>query len=157
MIFLDRSPRNIPSPTPDLAVTVQPPKLRKTTLRPPAHHIIAAALALSSSSAFAQQAPGTIDGPPPTVTAPPPITGVAPSERTPWFPGTTTGLDKVGEDGLFPKTVKAIPCGAAARGTGGPPLASAFPMNAREREEPDNAAYDYGYIRRLKGQPLCPR
>ena len=80
---------------------------------------VAAALALSSLSAFAQQAPGSIGGPPPTVTAPPPITGVAPSEGTPWFPGTTTGLDKVGEDGISTKTVKAIPCSTAARGTDG--------------------------------------
>jgi hypothetical protein len=88
---------------------------------------VATALALSSFPAFAQQTHGTIDGStgsPPAVTPPPsstavPITGGAPSEGTAWLPGTTTGLDKVGDDGVSTKTVKAVPCGAAARETDG--------------------------------------
>jgi hypothetical protein len=87
---------------------------------------VATAVALFSFPAFAQQAPGTMGDPtgsPPAVTAPPsptvPITGAAPSEGTAWLPGTTTGLDKVGDDGVSTKTVKAIPCGAAAKETDG--------------------------------------
>jgi hypothetical protein len=79
---------------------------------------VAAVLALSSFSAFAQT-PGGSTGSPPAVTAPPPTAGAAPSAGTPWLPGTTTGLDKVGDDGISTKTVKAVPCGAAARETDG--------------------------------------
>ena len=87
---------------------------------------VATAVALFSFPAFAQQTSGTLGGPsgsPPAVTPPPfstvPITGAAPSEGTSWLPGTTTGLDKVGDDGVSTKTVKAVPCGAAARETDG--------------------------------------
>jgi len=83
---------------------------------------VATAVALFSFPAFAQQVPGTtVDqtGSPPAVTPPPsptvPITGAAPAEGTAWLPGTTTGLDRVGDDGVSTKTVKAVPCSAAAR------------------------------------------
>ena len=88
---------------------------------------VATAVVLFSFPAFGQQAPGTTGdqtGSPPAVTTPPPspavpITGAAPSEGTAWLPGTTTGLDKVGDDGVSTKTVKAVPCGAVARETDG--------------------------------------
>jgi hypothetical protein len=35
------------------------------------------------------------------------------------LPGSQTGLDKVAEDGVSTKTVKAVPCGKAARETDG--------------------------------------
>jgi hypothetical protein len=86
---------------------------------------VATAVALFSLPAFAQQTPGMGDstGSPPAVAPPPsptvPITGAAPSEGTAWLPGTTTGLDKVGDDGVSTKTVRAIPCAAAAKETDG--------------------------------------
>jgi hypothetical protein len=79
---------------------------------------VAAALALSSFPAFAQQATGTPGAPPPAV-SPPPIGGAAPLPGTPLLPNTTTGLDKVGDDGVSTKTVKAVPCSTTARETDG--------------------------------------
>ena len=82
----------------------------------------AAILALSSLQAFAQQAPGTPGAPSPEAppaAATPAINGVAPLPGTGYLPGTTTGLDKVGDDGISTKTVKAVPCSTTAKETDG--------------------------------------
>jgi len=81
---------------------------------------VAAALVLMPSSTFAQQTPGV--GSSPTSSEPPsqvPTVGQAPSVGSPLLPGTSTGLDKVGDDGVSTKTVRAVGCGTAARETDG--------------------------------------
>jgi hypothetical protein len=79
-----------------------------------------AALALLSSPALAQQTPAATGDPTaPAVTAPPSTVGVAPPVGSPLHPGTTVGLDKVGDDGISTKPVKAVPCSTAARETDG--------------------------------------
>jgi hypothetical protein len=80
---------------------------------------VGAALALLSFPAFAQQPTGTADAPPAAVTTPPATAGAAPVSGTAFLPNTTTGLDKVGDDGISTKTVKAVPCSVAARETDG--------------------------------------
>jgi hypothetical protein len=80
---------------------------------------VAAALVLMPSSTFAQQTPV---GSPPTISEPPsqvPTVGQAPPVGSPLLPGTSTGLDKVGDDGVSTKTVRAVGCGTAARETDG--------------------------------------
>jgi hypothetical protein len=84
--------------------------------------LAATILALSSLQAFAQQAPSTLGAPPPeappAATAPA-ISGTAPLPGTGYLPGTTTGLDKVANDGISTKTVKAVPCSTTAKETDG--------------------------------------
>src|SRR5947207_8231151 len=83
---------------------------------------VVAILTLLSSPALAQQTPaatGDPTAPPPAATAPPSTVGVVPPVGSPLHPGTTVGLDKVGDDGVSTKTVKAVPCGTAARETDG--------------------------------------
>jgi hypothetical protein len=93
--------------------------MRKTAL------IAAIAFTMLPLAGLAQQAPGTIGtSPPPEAAAPPSATGapprdVAPQAGSPLLPGGETGLDKVASDGVSTKTVKAAPCGAAARETDG--------------------------------------
>jgi hypothetical protein len=89
---------------------------------------LVASLALVSPAALAQQIPETAGvGSPPAATPPPattpsttvPIAGSAPPVGGPLLPGTTTGLDKVADDGVSTKTVRSVPCGTAARETDG--------------------------------------
>jgi hypothetical protein len=84
---------------------------------------IFAGLVLLCSPALGQQQTPTATGDStasPAVTASPPSTvGAAPSVGGSLHPGTTVGLDKVGDDGVSTKTVKAVPCGTAARETDG--------------------------------------
>ena len=80
---------------------------------------VAAALVLTPSSTFAQQTPV---GSPPATSEPPsqvPTVAPAPSVGSSLLPGTSTGLDKVGDDGVSTKTVTAVGCGTAARETDG--------------------------------------
>jgi hypothetical protein len=98
------------------------------------------ALTLLSSAAFAQQAPVTIGGTTAPATTSPPSTGTnpgappggslppAPTWATagrppevggPMISGSKTGLNKVADDGVSTKTVRAVPCSAAARETDG--------------------------------------
>lgn len=84
---------------------------------------VAASLALVSSVAFAQQTPA-INAPPPTLDAPPPTmmpptAGAAPVVGGPLISHSETGLNKVAEDGVSTKTVRAVPCSTAARETDG--------------------------------------
>ena len=88
--------------------------------------IAAVALTMLPLAGFAQQAPGTVRGDPPTVGVAPsttetgaPLRDVSPQVGGPLLPGSQTGLDKVAEDGVSTKTVKAVPCGKAARETDG--------------------------------------
>lgn len=80
-------------------------------------------LALGSSAALAQQTTGTagVDSHPAAAAPPPsvPIVGSAPEVGGPLLPAEDTGLDKVAEDGISTKRVKAIPCSTAARETDG--------------------------------------
>jgi hypothetical protein len=88
--------------------------MRKTT--------ILATLLVLSSPALAQQQTPPVTGDQtaaPAATAPPSTVGAAPPVGSPLHPGTTVGLDKVDDDGVSTKTVKAVPCGAAARETDG--------------------------------------
>jgi hypothetical protein len=95
--------------------------MRKTVLA------VAVGFAMLPSAGFAEQAIGTAATSPPTAAAvSPSATGpgiasrdVAPQPGSPWFPGTKTGLDKVASDGVATRTVKAAPCGEAARETDG--------------------------------------
>jgi hypothetical protein len=82
---------------------------------------VLATLILLMSPALAQ-APASTGDPataPPGAAAPPSTVGAAPPIGSPLHPGTTVGLDKVGDDGISTKTVKAVPCGTAARETDG--------------------------------------
>src|ERR1700727_94249 len=75
-------------------------------------------VALSSLQAFAQHAPAPPGAPSPEAplaAATPAIIGVAPLPGTGYLPGTTTGLDKVGDDGISTTTVKAVPCSTTAK------------------------------------------
>ena len=95
----------------------------------------AAFLALGSSAVFAQRAPetGGVGSPP---AAPPPSTGVpiigvAPQVGGPLLPGKDTGLDKVADDGISTKTVRAVPCSKAARETDGTTTCVGIPDGSR--------------------------
>jgi hypothetical protein len=86
--------------------------------------IAAIAFTMLPLAGLAQQAPGTIDSPPEAGAVPPSAMGtpprdVAPQAGSPLLPGGETGLDKVASDGVSTVTVKAAPCGAAARETDG--------------------------------------
>jgi hypothetical protein len=77
---------------------------------------VAASLALVSSGAFAQQTPD-ISAPPPAMM--PPTAGAAPVVGGPLISPSDTGLNKVAEDGVSTKTVRAVGCSKAARETDG--------------------------------------
>jgi hypothetical protein len=77
---------------------------------------VAASLALVSSVAFAQQTPD-IGAPPPAMM--PPTAGAAPVVGGPLISHSDTGLNKVAEDGVSTKTVRAVGCSIAARETDG--------------------------------------
>ena len=97
--------------------------MRKITI------FVAISLTLIPFAASAQQAPGTVGSSPPPAgdIAPPPPMGVGapsrvevtPQPGSPLLPGTQTGLDKVAEDGISTKTIKAVPCSTFARETDG--------------------------------------
>ncbi len=99
--------------------------------------IIFAGLLVLSSSALAQQQTPAATGSPPEVTAPPPSSvstvGVAPPVGSPLNPGTPAGLDTVGDDGISTKTVKAVPCGTAARETDGSTTCVGIPESGPTR------------------------
>ena len=79
--------------------------------------LFAALMMLSSPALAQQQAPAVDPAAPPSTGVP--IAGAAPPVGSPQNPGTTVGLDKVGDDGVSTKTVKAVPCSTAARETDG--------------------------------------
>jgi hypothetical protein len=70
---------------------------------------VAAAFALLSSAALSQT----------SATPPTPPPGGAPEVGSALMPGSSTGLDKVGSDGVSTRTVRAVPCSKAARETDG--------------------------------------
>jgi hypothetical protein len=97
----------------------------------------AALLALGSSAVLAQQMPDTVGpGSPPAAAAPPsagvPVVGAAPSVGGPLLPGSKTGLDKVADDGVSTKTVRAVPCSTAARETDGTTTCVGIPDVSRK-------------------------
>jgi hypothetical protein len=78
--------------------------------------LIAGTLAFVGSACFAQQLPNAAVPPPPPPSA---ATGAAPLPGSPQLPSSTTGLSKVGKDGISTEIVKSVPCSAAARETDG--------------------------------------
>lgn len=95
---------------------------------------LTASIALISSAALAQQtgAPpvgGTIGSPPPLpgppsaagppVAAPPPAITAPDAAALPMVSRPDAGLDQVDADGVSTKSVRAVPCGTAARETDG--------------------------------------
>jgi hypothetical protein len=78
--------------------------------------LIAGTLAFVGSACFAQQLPNAAPPPPPPPPAP---TGAAPLPGSPLLPSSTTGLSKVGKDGVSTDIVKSVPCSTAARETDG--------------------------------------
>lgn len=78
--------------------------------------LLAATLTFAGSTCLAQQAPNALPPPPMAVPAP---TGAPPAPGSPLFPNSTTGLSKVGKDGISTEIVKAVPCSTAARETDG--------------------------------------
>jgi hypothetical protein len=97
----------------------------------------AALLALGSSAVFAQQQTPELGGvgSPPAAAAPPSagmlLVGAAPPVGGPLFPGSDTGLDKVADDGISTKTVRAVPCSLAARETDGTTTCVGIPDRSR--------------------------
>jgi hypothetical protein len=97
--------------------------MRKITL------FVVTSLTLVPFVASAQQTLGTVGSSPPPAgdIAPPPAMGIGappravatPQPGSPLLPGTQTGLDKIAEDGVSTKTVKAVPCSTFARETDG--------------------------------------
>jgi hypothetical protein len=86
--------------------------------------LVAVSLALLSSATLAQQGTGTLDGsvgpaagPPPATL--PPTAGPAPEVGGPLISRSETGLNKVADDGVSTKTVRAARCSAAAHETDG--------------------------------------
>jgi hypothetical protein len=105
--------------------------------------VSAVALIMVPLSGFAQSTPGSGTGGPPTVgTAPPtraldtppaPGAGTTPQPGDPLLPGTPTGRDVVASDGISTRTVKAAPCGKAARETDGTTTCVGIPDASRRR------------------------
>jgi len=106
---------------------------------------VAALLALVSSGAFAQQTPA-IDAPPPAMM--PPTAAAAPVVGGPLISASETGLNKVAEDGVSTKTVRAIPCSTAARETDGTTTCIGIPGPVRSlRAKSGNAARETNEVR----------
>jgi hypothetical protein len=88
--------------------------MRKTAL------VIALAVTMLPLAGFAQQPPEAAGTSPPPAPVPALVPhDVAPLPGSPLQPGAQTGLDIVASDGVSTKTVKAVPCGTAARETDG--------------------------------------
>jgi hypothetical protein len=83
--------------------------------------IAAVAVTMLPLAGFAQQSPGTVPSETTVGVAPAgsPGSDVVPQSGGPLSPGTQTGRDVVASDGISTKTVKAVPCGTAARETDG--------------------------------------
>jgi len=83
--------------------------------------IAAVAVTMLPLAGFAQQSPGTVPSETTVGVAPAgsPGSDVVPQPGGPLSPGTQTGRDVVASDGISTKTVKAVPCGTAARETDG--------------------------------------
>jgi hypothetical protein len=97
----------------------------------------AALLALGSSAVLAQQTPDAVgSASPPAAAAPPsagvPIVGAPPSVGGPLHPGSNTGLDKVADDGVSTKTVRAVPCSPAAKESDGTTTCVGIPDASRK-------------------------
>jgi hypothetical protein len=99
--------------------------------------IAAVAVSLLPLPGFAQQTPGTVADGPPTVGLAPPATGtpanpnVVPEAGGPLLPNAQTGRDIVASDGVSTETVKAVPCGTAARETDGTTTCIGIPERKR--------------------------
>jgi hypothetical protein len=100
-------------------------KLGQGLMRTPIF-LVAASLTCWPSLGVTQQQSQTVGrAPPPSAAAGASVpslvdtAGAAPRDGTPLQPATKTGLDKVADDGISTKVVKAVPCGTAARETDG--------------------------------------
>jgi hypothetical protein len=96
---------------------------------------LAVLLAFGSSAGLAQQTTETVGGSPPAAIIPPsggvPIVGAAPPPGGAYLPARDTGLDKVADDGVSTKTVRAVPCSTAARETDGTTTCVGIPDRSR--------------------------
>jgi hypothetical protein len=110
---------------------------------------LAAALILVASAALAQS-PNTASGAsaPNAVGAASPPPGGPPQIGGPLLPATDHGLDKVGSDGVSTRTVRAVPCSAAARETDGSTTCVGIPGSIRETQAgtfPDGTTTGMGH------------
>jgi hypothetical protein len=94
---------------------------------------LAVSLALGSPALLAQQTSETVGvGLPPAPSSTGVSTvGAAPELGGPLLPGSNTGLAKVAEDGISTKTVRAVPCSIAAKGTDGTTTCVGIPDQSR--------------------------
>jgi hypothetical protein len=96
---------------------------------------LAVFLALGSPPVLAQQTSETVDVGSPAVPAPSstgvPTVGAAPELGGPLLRDRDTVLDIVAEDGISTKTIRAVPCSTAARGTDGTTTCVGIPDNSR--------------------------
>jgi hypothetical protein len=99
--------------------------------------IAAVAVTMLPLAGFAQQTTGTAGSPPPSTLglAPPaagtPPAGAVPQPGGPLLPNSQTGRDIVASDGVSTETVKAVPCGTAARETDGTTTCIGIPERKR--------------------------
>lgn len=105
--------------------------MRKTTLS------FAILFALSSSAVLAQRTPESEDaGSAPAAASQQPTAGApilaAPTAGSPVSTARDVGLDKVADDGISTKTVKAAPCSIAARETDGTTTCIGIPDHGRK-------------------------
>lgn len=120
--------------------------------------VAAVIFGLLSSAAIAQQPPISTPGdatavqstatpapPAPSTTEPaPPRVGGAPQLGGPLHPASDAGVDKVAADGVSTKTVRAVPCGTAARETDGSTTCVGIPgtpVRERAAEKSGNGSY----------------
>jgi hypothetical protein len=103
--------------------------------------IAAVAVTMLPLAGLAQQTTGTATGSPPPSTpgSTPPAMGtpvnpnMVPEQGGPLHPAAPTGRDIVASDGVSTETVRAVPCGTAARETDGTTTCIGIP-SARERK-----------------------
>jgi hypothetical protein len=101
--------------------------------------IAAVAVTMLPLAGLAQETTGTVTGSPPPSTpglaapATPVNSNVVPEQGGPLHPAAQTGRDIVASDGVSTETVRAVPCGTAARETDGTTTCIGIP-SARERK-----------------------
>jgi hypothetical protein len=103
--------------------------------------IAAVAVTMLPLAGLAQQTTGTVTGSPPpsTLGLAPPAMGtpanpnVVPEQGGPLHPASQTGRDVVADDGVSTKTVRAVPCGTAARETDGTTTCIGIPGASERR------------------------
>jgi hypothetical protein len=103
--------------------------------------IAAVAATMLPSAGFAQESRETIPSAPTVGVAPsapgpaamPRNSDVVPEQGGPLHPAAQTGRDIVADDGVSTKTVRAVPCGTAARETDGTTTCIGLPDASQRR------------------------